>query len=177
MHLYNSQHVITKYGSTNDILIEFCRVRYEYYDIRRKYYLKMLQLKMDILKFQAMFIGHVLDRTIIIERKKRSDVIERLTELNYPKLVDDVDAKETDKSYKYLTDLPLFCLTQDKIDELEEKIRMKQKEYDVYYNTTLADLWKNEIKEFLEILEIFLNRNDNTDESLKQQNRKRKTKM
>lgn len=124
-----------------------------------------------------MFIGHVLDRTIIIERKKRSDVIERLTELNYPKLVDDVDAKETDKSYKYLTDLPLFCLTQDKIDELEEKIRMKQKEYDVYYNTTLADLWKNEIKEFLEILEIFLNRNDNTDESLKQQNRKRKTKM
>lgn len=54
------------------------------------------------------------------------------------------------KSYKYLTDLPLFSLTDEKINELNELCKQKEKVLSDYRETKCTDMWKKEIDEFIE---------------------------
>ena len=54
------------------------------------------------------------------------------------------------KSHKYITDMKITSLTTDKIEELENKLKEKQREYDDYFNTTEEELWRRELTALLE---------------------------
>jgi hypothetical protein len=76
--------------------------------------------------------------------------MDKLEEMKYPKLSHDADALDIDKSYKYITDLPLFSLTQDIIDELKKDYVEKKNDYDDYMKTPVSEIWKREINEFID---------------------------
>jgi hypothetical protein len=50
-------------------------------------------------------------------------------ELEYPKLATGSDSVE---SYDYITDIPLFNLTEEKIEELNSKYEAKLEEVSIY---------------------------------------------
>ena len=51
------------------------------------------------------------------------------------------------KSYDYITTMPLFNLTYEKIEELNSKLKEKEEELYLVKTTPATDVWKKELKE------------------------------
>lgn len=54
---------------------------------------------------------------------------------------------EYKKSYKYITSLPLFSLTVEKLEQLEKEYDEKKVTYETYLNTPAKNIWLNELNE------------------------------
>jgi len=141
---------MTKYESPIEIMEEFFEYRLELYAKRKKYYLRLLENELQILMYKVKFIKDVISEPprIIIYKKLKADIINKLKELKYPELSHKIDATDDEKSYRYLTDMQLFALTQDKIDELNAEYEAKKKEFEDYSSVTEAQLWKRELEVF-----------------------------
>jgi DNA topoisomerase-2 len=156
MNLYNAKGKITKYDEPSEILEDFYAFRYGFYEKRKAYMIKLLENELNILKYKVKYINDILDKKIIVERKKKDVVLERLHELKYPKLSTNINATDADKSYDYLTSMLLFSLTDEKIDEHKKEMEEKQQELDLYRNTPIATIWKSELNEFLSAYKVWL---------------------
>ena len=90
-----------------------------------------------------------IDRSIqIIEKQKKDTVIARLEELKFPKLAKNI--KNPDKTYSYLTELSLWTLTLEKIEELKRELKDIQKVLQDYLKKTVQQIWIEELDEFVE---------------------------
>lgn len=148
MHLYNADGRIVKYGSPKDILSEFYDVRLRMYTKRKDYIIAKLEYELDVLTYKIKFIEHILDKKIIIERQKKDAIINKLIEYKFPRL--DSSFRSGDASYDYLTNMYLFSLTEEKIEELRNKIRNKEQELATVRATTEIEMWRNELIELVD---------------------------
>lgn len=174
MWLYNYNGIIKKYTSPQDILSEFYQVRLDMYTKRKNWLKSKIQNELDILQYKMKFIQYVLDGKITVFKQKKSVIIDKLIELKFPKLVtriskskkeeptpdedeDNTDDQEegSNKSYEYITSMPLFSLTDEKINELQSKLDDKQQELAKVESTTEKDQWKLELNEFLTTYKIW----------------------
>ena len=169
--LYNKDNTLVKYDNPNLILLDFYNNRLLKYRDRKIKYLQILNNQLMILKYKMKYINEIINKTIIIEHKKRNEVIQQLIDKEYPKLstdinaIDDNDIAEENKSsvvkyktYDYITKLDIFSLTQDKLDQLQKQIDDKQAEYDKYNNTSIKELWKQELIELRDKYLIWINK-------------------
>lgn len=150
LHLFNTDNVLTKYDSEHDILNEYYAFRYKIYEIRKNYYIQKLLNDLDICKYKVKFIREYLDGTLEIARKKVAEVLDQLIKKKYPKLANEHRTPETNKSYRYLTDMSILTLTDDKIKELEDSMNKCQVLYDKYLSMSIEEIWLNELDEFIE---------------------------
>ena len=164
MHLYNVDGQIQKYNSVLEILNEFYNIRLMMYTKRKEYLIDKLSKELDILKYKKLFIEKVLDGSIIIYKQKKSDIIDRLIELKFPKLS---KLSNEDCSYEYITEIPLFNLTQEKIDELNEKFNNKEQELKIIENTSEQDQWISELDELSKKYKDWNNLHSNLDKKVK----------
>ena len=114
------------------------------YNIIKKekdFFVDKLKKELELIKFKVKFIDYVINEKIIIYKQK-NDIIKKLEELEFPKLGNECN-------YDYITNIPLFNLTLEKIEELNKLFKLKEKELDNYINTTIKDMWKNELKVLL----------------------------
>jgi DNA topoisomerase-2 len=151
LHLFNSDNVLSKYDTTQDIINDFYKFRIDIYEKRKAYYIKKLQNDLDICRYKVKFIKEYLKGTLEIARKKVSEVIDQLVEKKYPRLAHDHRALEINKSYRYLTDMSILTLTDDKIKELKDAMEKCQVLFDAYNSLTVEQIWLNELDEFLVI--------------------------
>jgi DNA topoisomerase-2 len=180
MHLYKN-NVITKYQNANMILKDYIDIRMEIYTKRKNYNIKILENELSLLKYRKQFIEQIISKDIIIERKKKSEIIDRLVELKYPELSISLENKI---SYDYITNLPLFSLTLEKIEEFNKDYNDKLSELTLYKNTTIQQLWINEIdnleKVYIKWLSNFeesINSNDVKTKNKSKTNKSRKTEI
>lgn len=148
MYLYDFDGKMKKYETPEDIIIDFFNNRQIKYIERKKIYIQILENELNLLKWRIKFIEDYLNRVVIIERKKKTEVIKQLEDLQYPKL--DIDYKSDNKSYNYITDIKLFDLTEEKLKELNDKFEAKLKELEEYKKTKSIDIWKKELMELRE---------------------------
>ena len=57
----------------------------------------------------------------------------------------------------------LFSMTEDEIEKLQNQIYKKKDEIEKYENTTIKELWKNELNELLVEYNKFLKNKNNSD--------------
>ncbi len=142
MHLYKN-NIITKYKNANQILDDFIKIRLEMYDARKNHIIKILLNELNIIKYRKMFIEQILDKEIVIERKKKEEIIQTLKDNNYPELSFNIN---NTTSYDYLTNLPLWSLTFEKIEDMIKDYNNKKLELDTYTNTSVENLWLHELE-------------------------------
>jgi DNA topoisomerase-2 len=151
MTLFNADNKIIKFDSVYDIIEDFYIHRKEIYVKRKAYNTKVLENDMNIIKYKVKFIEGILSKEILIERQKKDKIISRLVELKFPKLARSID--NPDVSYSYLTDLPLWTLTYEKIEELKKELEDTRRILEEYKKLTINDIWLNELDEFMEAYE------------------------
>ena len=137
MVAFNNKNKITKYNSINDIILEFCDVRLDYYDKRKTYILDKLQSEIDILSVKIRFINEFIENKIIINNKSKQNIIEQLEKGKYPK---------DGENYDYLLKMPIYNLTKDKIDEFNKNLEDKHSDYKNLNSKTIKELWLSELQ-------------------------------
>ena len=113
---------------------------------------------MDILDQRVKFITDILNKVIVLNRKTDLEVHNLLKKLNYLELAPNVDSDK--KSYDYLTGMALKSLTEERINDLMKEHENKTVEYNDYVSTTVIDMWKREINEFIEAYQKWSDESD-----------------
>ena len=143
MNLFNKHGTITKYNNVLDIIDEYFNVRLEYYEKRKAYQLELLEFQRKLISYKVKFILMIIEKKLVVNNKKKSELEEELEKLKFPKL--GKSKNDTDLSYNYLISMPIYNLTKEKIDELKNQEEEKNIEYNTLENTTVHDMWLNEL--------------------------------
>lgn len=147
-HAFNKDEKIYKYQTPLEIIKEFYQVRLNTYKTRKEYQLRKLLNELELLKYKAKFVNYVIKKKIHINNKPKQEVITQLEEHKFPKLAIDVD--DLNISYNYLTEMKWTVFTKEEVENLESKRDEKQENYDILFNKTELDIWKEELNEFKE---------------------------
>merc|ERR1712062_784472 len=170
--LFDKNGCMKKYNDACEILKEFYEVRFEYYGKRKKYLEGMLQAEALKLSNQARFILEKCDGSLIIEKKKKKVMISELQKKNFDadpvkrwkaaqkysenSLDTQPDSEDTDteedtkdSDSDSLLGMAMWSLTQEKIDDLLKKKGDKHAELKRLQEKKLADLWNDDLDEFL----------------------------
>jgi DNA topoisomerase-2 len=159
MHLYSVEGKITKYNDIDSILQEYYTKRVEMYEERRKYQLKQLKYELDMISNKVKFILMVVNDELIINKRKRAELEEELEENEFDKMGNN---NALHISYDYLLGMPIYQLTQEKIDELKKQEKEKNADYKSLDVLTAEHIWKHELIELKTSLE---NNSSNTKQS------------
>jgi DNA topoisomerase-2 len=117
LHMYNASNNIIKYSDPLEVMEEFFETRLKMYELRKSIHQKILLNELEILKFKVKFIEDYRAKKIIIQDRSENVINGDLKSLGYPRLSTKYDALEEDKSYSYLTNMRLWSLSQERIDE------------------------------------------------------------
>lgn len=149
MHLYDTNNKIKKYDSVIEIMEEYYNIRLNAYKDRKKYYIKILQNKLDVIKYRIKFINQILNKEIIIERKNKEYILNELVKNKYPMLKINIENENDDDllSYDYLIKLPLFVLTLEQIEKYNEDYINHNNELETYKLLKETDIWYKELEE------------------------------
>jgi len=120
-------------------LIEhYTRVKIKYIE-RRKLHLqeKMLEsIKIDYSRYS--FIKMIVDDKLVINKRKKSEIVEDLNAIDNIILVQN--------SYDYLLNMSIQSLTAERMEKLESSIRQQKIELDKLLKSTPTELWIDDIK-------------------------------
>lgn len=162
MHAFDHKGRMKKYASTEEVFDEFYTVRMDMYVKRKKYMLSLLDSQLEFLNWKIKFIEYYLAEKIVLVKRskggknthlKRADVIAQLVKHKFPMLLSPADSKKMEdekkaaKSYNYLTDIRIFDLTFEKMQELLADHVDKTSQYKKLKKTTEADLWRADLKD------------------------------
>jgi DNA topoisomerase-2 len=143
MYLFDDNLIPSKYKDVNDILLDFCDIRIEYYSKRRAYLLDKLKRDLSILDAKVRFIEEYINGEIEINRKSKEYIYSMLEERGYP---------EFGESYDYLVRMQLLSLTEEKIEELSKQRNEKKQQLKTLKNKTEKDLWLDDLSNILQKL-------------------------
>jgi DNA topoisomerase-2 len=149
MVLYDDKSSIKRYKNVLSIIENYCNVRKHYYQLRIDYIIKGLTEQIDILSHKARFIGEFINNTINIIKTKKEVIIEQLKTKKYPEVLGNWD---------YLLKMPIYNLSQDKIDELNDQLANKEQELADINAQTPSSLWKNELNKLSHVLPTTLSK-------------------
>ena len=164
IHLYNSEGRINKYESVKKVIDDFYDVRYAAYVQRKKHQLEILRNQLELLSHKVRFILMVIDKEIIIEKKKRAEIESLLEKLQFPKL----------PSYDYLLGMPLYNLTIEKVEELKKLHNEKEMEHNTLQEKREEDIWLDELEELEIAYHKWIKEREDKLDSLSQVSKKKK---
>ncbi|KAG6761071.1 hypothetical protein POTOM_034263 [Populus tomentosa] len=189
MHLFDSAGVIKKYDNPEQILENFFHLRLEYYETRKKVLLENLEFELLKLENKVRFILGVVRGEIIVNNRKRADLLLELHQKGFnpiPKKSKAVVAGATDDTeeaedsldvsgvrasdYDYLLSMAIGTLTLERVQQLCADRDKLNGEVDSLRKTTPKVLWVKD----LEALEMQLDMLDEYDAEAEEARRKLK---
>ena len=172
MHCFDANGGIQKYSNPEEIMKAFVPLRLKAYEKRRTMLIRQAESELKRLANKTRFILAVVDEKLSIGRKKKSALVEELESLGFDKMtktqkvsaaIDEIaegdeeaaDAVESGANYDYLLSMPLWNLTQEKVDELVAEKESKEEEVAALHATTDKELWIKDLDAFEEALMAF----------------------
>jgi DNA topoisomerase-2 len=173
MVLFTEEGTLKKFASPEEIIDNFCRIRYNFYVKRKAKQVKDLELEIKMLGNKKRFLQEVRDGVIKLfdeikgkrQSRKTADIVEELEERGYDK--DNENDKNTDEEekeneeetekkttkssshgYEYLLRLQISSITAEKINKLQNDIANRESQYEELVATTEKDLWIRDLDEF-----------------------------
>ncbi|KAJ3300106.1 DNA topoisomerase 2 [Borealophlyctis nickersoniae] len=161
MVLFDSAGKLRKYESAEEILEEFCALRSEYYIRRKKWQLDQLEHEFNKLDNQVRFIQDVISKRLVIQERKKAEIISDLVSRGYTSIrkgstggePEDTqeDVPEDDaRGYDYLLSMPLWNLTREKIEKLEQERASRKDEIDRLNAMSPDTLWEQDLDALLD---------------------------
>lgn len=150
MTMYDSNFVLKKYTSVQEIVEDYFPWRLNIYTLRKKHILKVLKNDLDLIAYKVKYIKGVIAGTIKISKNKKAltdaETDAQFKEFKFPELSTDAYAVDDKKTYSYL-DIKTSKFKQEEIDKLEKEEESKTVIYETYQNTSIQDIWMGELDE------------------------------
>ncbi len=140
MVLFDPSNKIKKYETVQDILEEFCSVRYSLYEVRKEGIIKSLEEELLYLRNKIKFIGEIINNTISLKERDDESLNKELTTKKYAL---------KDGSYDYLLNIQVRSMTSKRIKELTDKETDVKHQLDRYRIKTIKDIWRGEMDDLV----------------------------
>ena len=137
MHLYNKNGAIQKYDTIEQIMDEYFNVRLDLYQKRKDYLLHELENQLKLISWKVKFILLIVEKKLEINNKKKIEIEADLQSKKFPKI---------DNSYNYLLTMPIYNLTNEKIEELKKQQNEKETEFNALVEKTPEKLWLTDLE-------------------------------
>jgi DNA topoisomerase II len=156
MYAFNEKGQITKFETAKHIIYEFVHMRMIYYKKRKEQQLDRLGKEINKLNNKIRFVLDVISNKIAVYKMKKVELEERLKELEFDMY---------DNSYDYLTKIPIYNFTTDKVKELQDEIKNKEVTIAELETLTESHMWMTDIEEFEKVYTSYIEeRNKKNDE-------------
>ncbi|KAJ7771941.1 DNA topoisomerase II [Mycena maculata] len=158
---------IKRYNSPEEIIEDFYPVRLAYYQKRKDHLALELQTAFEKLTNQARFVKMIVDKQLVINNRKKAEIIVNLRELkfrSFPKISkakeagEEEDALEdeaepvahsTANDFDYLLGMAISSLTKEKIDKLLQAAADKEEELLALLKISPKEMWNTDLDKFL----------------------------
>lgn len=144
MNLFNSEDKLKKYDTVSEIIDDYFDIRLEYYEDRKEALVDALERELLILSNKAKYIKEILNDTIDLRKKKKSEIIDMLSEKDY-------DVIDDDEEYKYLVRMPMDSVSEENVAKILKECENKQQELDIIKNTTIQQMWIQDLNKLQEV--------------------------
>ena len=139
MYLFNEKGQIQKYDSPINIIDAFYNVRLDFYHRRKAHQLQRLQHDLKVYENKVRFIMEVIEGTIQVSK---------LTKKELEQTIHDREYIMVDGTYEYLTRIPIYNLTTDKVRDLEADMLSCKETHDQLAATCPKDIWLHDLERF-----------------------------
>lgn len=140
MVLFDEHGRIKKYDTIDEIIDQFCQVRYRYYVLRKKHQLSSLQKLCKTLQNKSRFLQQVMDEELVVYRKDYDKIVSEMESLKYDK-----DNKNT---YDYLLNMNIRSFTHQRLEDLRKEIEKIEGNIILLKKTSETKLWLKDINKF-----------------------------
>ena len=147
MVLFNETGKIKKYELIDDIIEEFCVVRFRYYTLRRNNLIKIFTDSLKLATNKLRFVNDVMENKIRVFKVPEDKIITQLSENRYDQI---------DKSYEYLLRMQVRNFSYGKITELEDEVKHLQNKLKSTLETSETQMWINDLNVFVEKYNVWL---------------------
>ncbi|CAH0055093.1 unnamed protein product [Clonostachys solani] len=164
---FNKAGQLQKYQTVEEILEEYYIFRLEMYAKRKLYWLSKYKIKHRRLQNQTRFIREIIGGELVVQTQNKQAIIDQLREQNYepfspcrggskPQMIDDnmetlrqQDPNENALNFDYVLSMPIWSLTQERLDELNTMIEANKAELDALEALSVKDMWCQDLDDFL----------------------------
>lgn len=138
MMMFNTKEQIKKFESPEQILDEFCKVRYNYYIKRKKHLIDSLEKELRVLGNKERFIREVVSGKLEIRNVKENVLVTELEKRKYDKIED---------KYEYLLSMQMRSMTAERVGKIKNDYDSKKKILDGIRKTSEKEMWEKDLNE------------------------------
>lgn len=140
MVLFTENSKLKKFETIDDIIEEFCKMRYKFYILRKKHQLKCLEVDLKYLKNKLRFLTEVINKQLVINNREEYELITEMSNKKYDK---------RNSTYDYLLNMNIRSFTKNKIETLKKEIEKNQKKINTLQKTSEKKLWLQDLNKFV----------------------------
>jgi DNA topoisomerase-2 len=158
MVLFNENEQLKKY-SIEDIIDDFCTIRFQFYIKRKKHIIQTLEKDLKHLSNKARFIQEIIDNKLNIMNVEEDIIIKELTKRGYDKEHKNKEKDDDDEDtngFDYLLKLQVRTFTASKVKQLKQDIENIKTKIKTIKDTSEKTMWLNDIQDFLKEYEKWL---------------------
>lgn len=127
---------IREFNSAKEIIDYYIDVKLRYLQKRKDYILNKYNSDMEILNNKIKFLTLYINEEIKINKVPIIEIEKQLEGLNFLKI---------DDTYSYLLSMPIYSLTKDKLEKLNEELLKLKSQYEKLKETSIQKMWLNEL--------------------------------
>lgn len=132
----NEQNAIVEFSSDAELLGAYIDIRLKHYTKRKKHLVQVIERKINVAENKVRFIKAIIEDSSLVANKKKKQVEDWLKKDEY----DEIDA-----SYDYLLRMPIYSLTEEKINELEKELSLLNKSLASTKSKTPKNMWLEDL--------------------------------
>ena len=140
MNLFNAEDRLRKYNTVAEIIDDYYITRLEYYEKRKSYLINALNHRLLILSNKSRYIQELLDDTIDLRKKTKTEIVALLTGKKY-------DIIDSENEFTYLIKMPMDSVSTENVAKLLKEHRDVSDELERVCNTTIQQMWSKELTE------------------------------
>lgn len=138
INCFDDDNKLITLHSAEEVMSNFFNVRKKLYVKRREYMLDKLKKDKMLVSAKIEFIKGIIDNSIKVFRIKKADIVVQLETKKFPKVED---------NYDYLLNLKIHTFTYEKINILNDELKLLIETYNDMKKKSPTDLWVSDIEE------------------------------
>ena len=157
MVLFNAEGQLKRYANVEEILTEFCAIRFGYYQQRKESILRAWNRELLIAENKMRFLREVMSGELRIQERDEDEVLKELRSREYLSLDEEQEddgrqggkgAKGV-KGYHYLLGMHLRSFTKQRLFELSSDMDRLLRQISELEAITHSMMWRNDLDEFV----------------------------
>lgn len=139
MVMFDEKYKLKKYKSVDQVIDEFCKVRFANYTKRKTYQIGNLQSQLRHVENKMKFVNAVVSKKLKIMNRPESEINTDIEGLGLEK---------QDGSYDYLLRLQVRTFTNEKVTDMEKEIATMTTSLKTLKATSESKMWLRDLTEF-----------------------------